>query len=55
MTGSLFLLLPLLLLFGSYEPASGATAGKKLVIAYAAMNARVCPLWAPRERGFFGK
>lgn len=33
----------------------GAAAGKKLVIAYAAMNARVCPLWAPRERGFFTK
>lgn len=29
--------------------------GKKLVIAYAAMNARVCPLWAPKERGFFAK
>jgi NitT/TauT family transport system substrate-binding protein len=55
MTGSLFLLLPLLVLLGSYEPVSGAAAGKKLVIAYAAMNARVCPLWAPRERGFFAK
>ena len=55
MTGSLFLLLPLLILLGSYEPVSGAAAGKKLVIAYAAMNARVCPLWAPRERGFFAK
>src|SRR5262245_919870 len=32
-----------------------AAAGKKLVIAYAAMNARVCPLWAPRERGLFSK
>jgi NitT/TauT family transport system substrate-binding protein len=29
--------------------------GKKLVVAYAAMNARVCPLWAPRERGLFSK
>jgi len=37
------------------EKASAAAAGKKLVIAYAAMNARVCPLWAPRERGFFTK
>jgi NitT/TauT family transport system substrate-binding protein len=35
--------------------AFGAAPGKKLVIAYAAMNARVCPLWAPRERGFFAK
>jgi len=37
------------------ETAFAAAAGKKLVIAYAAMNARVCPLWAPRERGFFAK
>jgi len=35
--------------------AYAAAPGKKLVIAYAAMNARVCPLWAPRERGFFSK
>lgn len=35
--------------------AQAAGAAKKLVIAYAAMNARVCPLWAPRERGFFSK
>jgi len=35
--------------------ADAAAPGKKLVIAYAAMNARVCPLWAPRERGFFLK
>ena len=35
--------------------ADAAAPGKKLVIAYAAMNARVCPLWAPRERGFFSK
>jgi len=37
------------------DNAYGAAPGKKLVIAYAAMNARVCPLWAPRERGFFAK
>jgi ABC-type nitrate/sulfonate/bicarbonate transport system substrate-binding protein len=37
------------------DEAHGAASGKKLVIAYAAMNARVCPLWAPRERGFFSK
>ncbi len=37
------------------EKVSAAAAAKKLVIAYAAMNARVCPLWAPRERGFFAK
>jgi len=41
--------------FGWRDNAYGAVPGKKLVIAYAAMNARVCPLWAPRERGFFAK
>ena len=40
---------------GAQEGVFAAAAGKKLVIAYAAMNARVCPLWAPRERGFFTK
>jgi len=55
MTGLSVLLLPLLLLLGSYKPAGAAGAGKKLVIAYAAMNARVCPLWAPKERGIFAK
>ena len=42
-------------LLAADSPADGAAPGKKLVIAYAAMNARVCPLWAPRERGFFSK
>jgi NitT/TauT family transport system substrate-binding protein len=42
-------------LLTSHSNANAAAAGKKLVIAYAAMNARVCPLWAPRERGFFSK
>ncbi len=41
--------------FVSRGAAYGAAPAKKLVIAYAAMNARVCPLWAPRERGFFAK
>lgn len=53
------LLLVLLLtvtLLGVYDQVNAAApSGKKLVIAYAAMNARVCPLWAPRERGFFTK
>jgi NitT/TauT family transport system substrate-binding protein len=39
----------------AHNDAYGAAPSKKLVIAYAAMNARVCPLWAPRERGFFSK
>ena len=32
-----------------------AAAAKQLVIAHAAMNARVAPLWVARERGFFAK
>ncbi len=34
---------------------SAAAAGKQVVIAHAAMNARVAPLWVARERGFFAK
>jgi ABC-type nitrate/sulfonate/bicarbonate transport system substrate-binding protein len=52
------LLLALAAIFGlviSHGNAHAAAAGKKLIIAYAAMNARVCPLWAPRERGLFTK
>jgi NitT/TauT family transport system substrate-binding protein len=52
------MLLVLALTFASLFAAGevhGASAAKKMVIAYAAMNARVCPLWAPRERGFFSK
>jgi NitT/TauT family transport system substrate-binding protein len=33
----------------------GASAGRTLVLAHAAMNARVAPLWVARERGFFAK
>jgi NitT/TauT family transport system substrate-binding protein len=32
-----------------------AAPSKHIVIAYAAMNARVAPLWVARERGFFTK
>ncbi|HVO94135.1 MAG TPA: ABC transporter substrate-binding protein [Terriglobales bacterium] len=35
--------------------AHGASAGRTLVLAHAAMNARVAPLWVARERGFFAK
>ena len=37
------------------EIQAAAATGKKVVIAYAAMNARVAPLWVARERGFFAK
>lgn len=32
-----------------------ASAGRTVVIAHAAMNARVAPLWVARDRGFFAK
>jgi NitT/TauT family transport system substrate-binding protein len=35
--------------------AHAAVPSKHIVIAYAAMNARVAPLWVARERGFFAK
>jgi NitT/TauT family transport system substrate-binding protein len=35
--------------------ANAASAGHPVVIAHAAMNARVAPLWVARERGFFTK
>jgi NitT/TauT family transport system substrate-binding protein len=35
--------------------SQAATPSKHVVIAYAAMNARVAPLWVARERGFFTK
>jgi NitT/TauT family transport system substrate-binding protein len=42
--------------FSAYTSvAQGASAGRTLVLAYAAMNARVAPLWVARERGFFAK
>src|ERR1044071_790273 len=34
---------------------SEAASAKPVVIAHAAMNARVAPLWVARERGFFTK
>jgi NitT/TauT family transport system substrate-binding protein len=55
MSRMLVVILFIVVLFGSHSRAYGAAPGKKIVIAYAAMNARVCPLWAPRERGFFSK
>jgi len=35
------------------ELAGPAAAGPRVVVAYAAMNARVAPLWVARDRGFF--
>ena len=37
------------------NPGYAASAGRTIVIAHAAMNARVAPLWVARDRGFFAK
>lgn len=43
-------------LFGAFAPgAQAASGGRTVVIAHAAMNARVAPLWVARDRGFFSK
>jgi ABC-type nitrate/sulfonate/bicarbonate transport system substrate-binding protein len=44
-----------LVLFLAPQDLHAAAAGKQVVIAYAAMNARVAPLWVARDRGFFAK
>jgi len=42
--------------FSAYtNVAHAASTGRTLVLAHAAMNARVAPLWVARERGFFAK
>ncbi len=52
---ALFSLLAVIMLGISIEPARAASAGPHVVVAYAAMNARVAPLWVARDRGFFAK
>ena len=37
------------------QSAHAVAPSKHVIIAYAAMNARVAPLWVARERGFFTK
>ena len=41
--------------WGFGDAAGAATAPAKIVIAHAAMNARVAPLWVAQDRGFFAK
>src|SRR5246127_5799225 len=48
-------LLALGTVFFASRDCQAAAAGKQVVIAYAAMNARVAPLWVARDRGFFAK
>lgn len=51
----LFLVLVSAWLGLSANSAEAAVPSKHIVIAYAAMNARVAPLWVARDRGFFTK
>ena len=48
-------LIVLLVLFLVTQNSWSAATDKQVVIAYAAMNARVAPLWVARDRGFFAK
>jgi NitT/TauT family transport system substrate-binding protein len=50
---ALLLWLPFILL--PVNRVKAAPALRKIIVAYAAMNARVAPLWVARERGFFMK
>ena len=44
-----------LLLFGDLYEVYGAAAAAKVSVGFAAMNARVSPLWAAKDEGFFSK
>jgi len=55
MAGLVLVFIAMLGIVGLPLRADGAAAPRKIVIAYAAMNARVAPLWVARERGFFAK
>ena len=44
-----------LLTLGVTAEATAAAVPAKIVIGFAAMNARVTPLWAAKEEGFFAK
>jgi ABC-type nitrate/sulfonate/bicarbonate transport system substrate-binding protein len=44
-----------LLVVGSVSEIQAATVPAKIVIGFAALNARIIPLWAAKELGFFSK
>ncbi len=52
---ALFSMLAMIMLGIWTDLAQAASAGPHVVIAHAAMNARVAPLWVARDRGFFAK
>lgn len=45
----------ILLVFCNVGIVRAATPPTKLTVGFAAMNARVSPLWAAKEEGFFAK
>ena len=44
-----------LLLFGNLHDLRAATPPTKIAVGFAAMSARVTPLWAAKDEGFFAK
>ena len=55
MASLVLVLITILSICGFPLHADAASAPRKIVVAYAAMNARVAALWIARERGFFLK
>lgn len=55
MVNLLALVFFLVMLLGHGPDSQAASSPTKMVIAYAAMNARVAPLWAAEDHGFFAK
>ncbi|TAJ88774.1 ABC transporter substrate-binding protein, partial [bacterium] len=49
------LVFALMMVLGHDLQSLAASAPSKIVIAHAAMNARVLPLWVAKEQGFFAK
>ena len=49
------IVLAILMVFGLSFKVQAASTPTRVVIAFAAMNARVAPLWAAQDQGFFSK
>ena len=45
----------ILLLFGHFPDLHAAAPLTKTAVGFAAMNARIVPLWAAKDEGFFAK
>ena len=55
MAGLVLAIIAMLGIGGFPVSADGAATPRKIVLAYAAMNARVAALWIARERGSLSK